>query len=139
MMRPRKAKELIPQIAEQYALPQSTIEDIVNFYWREVWSSLTSGKDIKVHISNLGAFNIKHWLLDKEITKLENYLENFDENSRLKGAQKQAIRFKSEDRLQTLKTLRHMVQDENQRKEFIYEHKKTRNEVEEELIADMEG
>lgn len=123
-MRPKKAKELLQGVADELSLPLKMVEDITNHYWREVWSSLTNAESIKVHVTNLGDFNIKHWLLDKEIEKLEN----FQSSTRLKGTQRYAAGLKMEDKLSILYNLKDMISEENQRKEFIYEHKKVVNE-----------
>lgn len=139
-MRPKKARELSGQVAAELNLPLKVVEDIVNFYWKEVWNALTDPKNIKVHITNLGDFNIKHWLLEKERTKLEIYLNTCTDNKKLKENQKFRIQEKTQQKLSTICQLQQMVQDELQRKEFIYEHKKNRNEsTEEEFDSDLEG
>lgn len=123
-MNPKKAKDLIPQTAEELNLPVKTVEDIVNFYYREVWSSLTNASDIKVHLTNLGDFNIKHWVLDKEVKKLEN----FPKFTSLSGQQKYNAGIKIADKVNIIYNLKHLIEEENQRKNFIYEHKKVVNE-----------
>ena len=120
IMRPKKAKELIIPCAERLSLPVKMVEDIVTFYWREVWMSLTNAEGIKVHITNLGDFNIKHWLLEKEMNKLRN----FESSTRLAGSQRYNAGIKIADKLTILENLQHMLSEEAQRKEFIYEHKK---------------
>lgn len=119
-MRPKKAKELITPVAEQLNMSSKMVEDIVNFYWREVWTALTNAQDIKVHVTNLGDFNIKHWNLDKEIENLDRMINA----SQFKGTQGYAAGMKMTDKQNLLRGLKLMVHDENQRKEFIYEHKK---------------
>lgn len=134
-MRPKKAKELLPQVAEELGLPVKMVEDIHNHYWREVWEQLTSPRSIKVHVTNLGDFNTKHWLLDKEIRKLEA----FGDHTKLKGNQRFAAGIRVSEKLQILYMLKEMVEDENQRREFIYEHKRVTHEAkEEEPDTDLE-
>lgn len=125
-MHPKKAKELIPAVADKLNLPVKSVEDIVNFYWSEVWNSLTNAENIKVHLTNLGDFNIKHWALDKEIFKLEN----FSKKTPLKGKQRYITGIKIIDKINIINNLKHLINEENQRKEFIYEHKKIINEKE---------
>ena len=119
-MRPRKAKELIPGVAADKNLPVKLVEDIINFYWREVWESLTKAQGIKVHVTNLGDFNIKHWLLDKEISGLKNTIIH----NKAKGSQRYITGVHMQEKVDILTNLKEMLHDENQRKEFIYEHKK---------------
>ena len=134
-MRPKKAKELTTRVAEKLNQPVKLVEDVTNFYWREVWEALTKAQGIKVHVTNLGDFNIKHWLLDKEIENLTQMIAN----SKNKGAQRYAAGMKMEDKLGLLYNLKEMLHDENQRKEFIYEHKKTVNDDKENRLAGFVG
>ena len=119
-MHPKKSKELIPRVASELDLSEKTIEDITNFYWREVWVLLTNPSDVKVHIENLGDFNVKHWLLDKEIDRIDNP----ERKTRLKDKVKFVVNKKLSERSSILKNLKILIQEEEQRKEFIYEHKK---------------
>lgn len=123
-MNPKKAKELIPEVAKNIPLPVSTIEDIVNFYWREVWESLTTLSEPKVHVENLGDFNIKHWSLNKELTKCHNILKSKTQ----KGTEKYVTGIKIKDKISLLEEMIVKVEEEKQRKEFIYEHKKINKE-----------
>lgn len=134
-MKPKKSKELIQETAKDINLPVKVIEDIVNFYWREVWENLTVLKGPKVHIDNLGDFNIKHWLLDKEIARCEGYQEHTSQ----RGAQKYVAGIKISQRLEMLTQVQHKVLEEKQRKEFIYQHKQITNETTERYYPDAEG
>ncbi len=134
-MNPKKSKELIPKVAERLNLPAKVIEDITNFYYREVWTSLTNGESIKVHLTNLGDFNIKHWLLDKEINKLKGYIDS----TKFKSKQRYAAGLKLQDKIDILNNLKDKLEEENQRKDFIYEHKRVVNEnKKKEPYPDME-
>lgn len=113
-MRPRKAKELVPGVASELDLPPKLVEDVVNFYWAEAWNSLTNPRDIKVHIACLGDFNIKHWRLQYEQDKIV----------KLKQGSRQIVNNKLDEKSEILSNLQYRVQEENQRKEFIYNHKK---------------
>lgn len=133
-MRPKKSKELIDQVAADLNLPKKTVEDVVNFYWKEVWETLTKAEHIKVHVTNLGDFNIKHWVLDKEIEKIKN----FTNASKLRGANKFAFSVKMNEKLNLIHNLKVKIMEENQRKEFIKEHKKTVHETDKEnIVPDM--
>lgn len=120
-MRPIKSKALIDQVAKETDLPKSTVEDIVNFYWKDVWEQLTKAENVKVHVTNLGDFNIKHWLLDKEIEKAKL----FPSKTRLSGANRFAASVKINEKIKVLQKLKLKVAEEMQRKEFIQEHKKS--------------
>ena len=72
-MRPKKAKDFIPEVAKQLSLPQNLIEDVVSYYWQEVRKSLSALKHSRIHITNLGDFTIKHWKIDDKIKMLEQW------------------------------------------------------------------
>lgn len=119
-MHPRKAKDLIPQVAKETNFSEETINNIVGFYWREVRKSLSSLKHSRVHITNLGDFVTKHWKIDDKI----DMLEKFEENNRQKGLQQMTARFKTAETLFDLKALKAIMTEEKQRAEFIKMHKK---------------
>ena len=118
-MRPKKAKLFIPDVASKLDLPESLIEDLIDYYWGEVRKSLSGLKHQRIHITNLGDFTLKHWKLDEKIQMLEKW----EENNKQKGMQQMTARFKTAENLYDLKTIKTLVQEENQRKDFIKLHK----------------
>lgn len=120
MLKPIKAKDLIPAVVAICDLKKNEVEDIVNFYWREVRRSLSSMKHTRVHVTNLGDFKVKHWKLQEKIDRLEK----FEESNRQKGLQKITARFKTAETLYDLKNVKKLLDEEKQREEFIRLHKK---------------
>lgn len=120
MLRPKKAKLYIPEVAIKLSLPETLIEDVVNFYWQEVRKSLSGLGYPRVHISNLGDFTIKHWKLDDRIQMLERW----EENNKQKGLQQMTARFKTVETLFSLNEIKKSIAEEEQRKDFIKLHKK---------------
>ena len=131
-MRPRKAKEFIPEVAKDTALSEEAVSAIVSYYWQEVRKSLSSLKHPRIHVSNLGDFVTKHWKLDDKI----DMLEKFEENNKQKGLQKITARYKTAETLFDLKNLKKLMAEESQRAEFIKMHK---NESKREHNTDMES
>ena len=129
-MKPKKSKELIPLVSKETGISQLAVEAITKMYWREVWENVTSLSAPKIHIDNFGDFNIKHWLLDKEIMKCEYY----ESKTTMKGSQRYLAGLKIKDRIRLLNNIKEEINKENQRKEFIHEHKK----INKESIADLE-
>lgn len=123
MLRPKKAKEFIPNVATDLSLPVSLVEDIVDYYWQEIRKSLSGLKHQRIHLTNLGDFTIKHWKLDGKITGLENW----EETNKQKGMQQISARFKTAETLFDLKSIKKVIEKENQRKDFIKLHKKVAN------------
>jgi hypothetical protein len=123
VLRPRKAKEFIPKVCDQLSLPNSLVEDIIDYYWQEIRKNLSGLKHQRIHLTNLGDFTIKHWKLDSRITGLENW----EENNKQKGLQQITARFKTAENLFNLKNIKKQIEEENQRKDFIKFHKKVAN------------
>ena len=119
-MKPKKSKELIPNVAKDLGVSEQMVSDVTSFYWHEIRKSLSSLKHARVHVTNLGDFTIKHWKLDDKIDMLEKFKENF----RQKGLQEIVTRFRTDETLFDLKAIRELMDEENQRRDFIKLHKK---------------
>lgn len=133
-MRPKKSKEFIPEVAKETNLSKEATEAIISYYWQEVRKSLSSLKHSRVHLTNLGDFTIKHWKLDDKI----EMLEKFEENNRQKGLQQMTARYKTAETLYDLKNLKKIMEEENQRAEFIKMHKRTAYESTRQRDQNME-
>jgi hypothetical protein len=120
-LRPKKAKDFIPNVAEQLHLSEDVVKDVVDYYWRNIRKSLSSLDHSRIHLTNLGDFTIKHWKIDEKIEGLEKW----EETNKQKGLQQITARFKTAETLYDLKKLKGFVEEENQRKEFIKLHKKS--------------
>ena len=118
-MKPKKSKELIPNVAKDLGVSEQMVSDVTSFYWHEIRKSLSSLKHARVHVTNLGDFTIKHWKLDDKIDMLEKFKENF----RQKGLQEIVTRFRTDETLFDLKAIRELMNEENQRRDFIKLHK----------------
>jgi hypothetical protein len=118
-LKPKKSKELIPNVAKDLGVSEQMVSDVTSFYWHEIRKSLSSLKHARVHVTNLGDFTIKHWKLDDKIDMLEKFKENF----RQKGLQEIVTRFRTDETLFDLKAIRELMDEENQRRDFIKLHK----------------
>lgn len=133
-MKPKKSKELIPDVAKQLGVSEQMIADVTSFYWHEIRKSLSSLKHARVHVTNLGDFTIKHWKLSDKIEMLEKFKENF----RQKGLQEIVTRFRTDETLFDLKAIRELMDEENQRRDFIKLYKNN-NEPKGEHNQNMES
>ncbi len=120
-MRPKKAKQFIPELASELNLPIEMVEEVISYYWREVRKSLSGLKHTRVHLTNLGDFTIKHWKLSDKI----EMLEKFEEKNRLKGMQQITARYKTAETLYDLRNMKTMLEEEQQRADFVKMHKRT--------------
>lgn len=67
-MIPKKPQKIIKQVAEEFDLPQSTIDDIVSYYYKEVRKALSSLEHLKVNVKGLGDFIV----LKNSVNRLSN-------------------------------------------------------------------
>jgi hypothetical protein len=123
-LNPKKAKEFIPDVASSLGQSEDVVDAVIRFYWQEVRKALSSLKHQRVHITNLGDFIIKHWKIEEKIKRLEQW----EENNKQKGMQQMTARFKTAESLFDLKSLKKIIKDEEQRKDFIKLHKRKKNE-----------
>lgn len=123
-MRPKKAKELIPKVASKLDLPEDLVASVTAYYWQEVRRSLSGLVSPRIHLTNLGDFVIKHWKIDEKIMALEK----FEENNKQKGLQQMTARFKTAEKLFDMRNVKQVIEQEEQRAEFIKTHKKLSNE-----------
>lgn len=119
MLNPKKAKTFIPDVAKSTGHSEDLIESVINFYWQEIRKSLSSLKHNRIHVTNLGDFVTKHWKIDDKIERLEKW----EESNKQKGMQQMTARFKTAESLFDLKSLKIIIEEEKQRKQFIKLHK----------------
>jgi nucleoid DNA-binding protein len=69
-MTPRRANDMIPDLAAEAGLDESQMRGILNQFWGMVLDQLDKGDKCKVYLSNLGTFEA----IPKAVTKrLERY------------------------------------------------------------------
>lgn len=134
-MRPKKAKELIPEVASTLDLSEEVVKDITQFYWQEIRRSLSSLSHQRVHLSNLGDFIIKDWKIEDKIKRIEA----FETSNKLKGMSLLNARFRTAEQLFELRNLKDIMKKEKQREEFIKMHKRNLYETKGKHHTDMEG
>lgn len=134
-MRPRKAKEFIPEVAKETGLSEETVSSVLTYYWQEVRKSMSGLKHSRIHLTNLGDFVIKHWKVDDKI----QMLELFEEKNKQKGLQQMTARFKTAETLYDLKNLKKIMEEEKQRADFIKMHKRTAHESKGQHNQDLEN
>lgn len=120
-MRPKKAKELIAEVASELNVSPDLVKDVTSFYWGNVRKSLSSLSYPIVHISSLGDFYFKNWKLEEEIKKYQDIEKDaIDKNL--------TNRFSVVERLFELKNMKSLIEEETQRKQFLKLHKKVCND-----------
>jgi hypothetical protein len=67
---PKKAKDLLPAIAGNNGAELVLLQHICSFYWGKVREILTTTPESTVRVLNLGAFERKHWRIEKYLSRL---------------------------------------------------------------------
>lgn len=102
------------------SISEDVITDVINYYWREVRKNLSSLTSSRIHVTNLGDFVTKYWKVNDKL----DMLEKWEENNKLKGLQELTARFKTAEVVYQLKEVKKIMEEENQRKDFIKLHKR---------------
>lgn len=116
-MRPLKTKELYVELAFKTGHTIEEVKTVSEFFWSHVREQLSNLTDIRIHLTGLGDFVIKHWLIDKEIERCEKIISHRAQLS--EPLQK---------RIDKLVKARDLHLEEQQRRAFIYNHKKVSHE-----------
>lgn len=116
-------------------ISEEAVSTIVSYYWENVRKSMSALKHSRIHLTNLGDFTVKHWKLDDKI----QMLEQFEEKTKLKGLQQMTARYKTAETLYDLRNLKKIMEEEQQRADFIKMHKRTAYESKKEHNPDMES
>jgi Zn-dependent M16 (insulinase) family peptidase len=93
------------------------VKTVSDFFWAEVRENLSNLANVRIHLTGLGDFVIKHWLIDKEVQRCQQIMQN-----------RASLSEPLQKRIDKLIKARDMHLEEVQRKDFIYNHKKLSNE-----------
>lgn len=118
-MRPIKSKDLIVSTALKNNLPVEVVTEIIAVYWKDVRTALSTLAFPKVHVSNLGDFIVKHWLIEKQKENIHRIM-----NGLKPGIRGDALRLSLESKLILIDEMEEKRLGEEQRKDFIKSHKK---------------
>lgn len=80
-MIPKKPKVLYKELSEQMDLPESMIDNIVSFYYKEVRKKLSSLEELKVNLPGLGDFLLRTTSVKTLIKKYKTYEEIFNDET----------------------------------------------------------
>lgn len=75
-MTPKKANTFIPKVAEEMKLPEDVVEDIINFYWRDVRITLTGLKEKRIKLASFGTFEVRKKMLEALLRKGKSITDN---------------------------------------------------------------
>lgn len=118
-MNPKKSKVLVDEVAEELGLDKSLVKKVVDYYWNQVYDSITNIKYTDILISNLGTFVIKEKQLNKKIEGYTNYLQDQENLTFSKYHSYKTIEKQLEQMLEAKK----IIDEINESKENFYKNK----------------
>jgi len=70
-MIPKKPQTVIKQVSEELDLPESMVDEIVSFYYKEIRKNLSSLEHIKINLPGLGDFIVHKKTVERLANKYE--------------------------------------------------------------------
>lgn len=119
-MLPKKSKDFIKDISEELNLDEMYVQDVVNFYYSTLRTTLSNLEHHTIQIENLGSFKAKTNSLPKLIMKHMTHLEHLKADT----FHKMSIKKDVEDKLEKAIALQKMIKEENKRKWEFFKAKK---------------
>jgi nucleoid DNA-binding protein len=77
-MIPHKTKNLTQDVSEELNLPKTLVEDLIEFYYKEVRTTLSQLKEPRINIDGLGQFIVRTTLVKNSIPRFKKMLETHD-------------------------------------------------------------
>ena len=122
-MNPRKVKRIYDIVSEDLNIKKDLVEDLVEFYYKDVRKLLTNLEYPRINIDGLGQFVAKPKVVTSTIDKITKSLDNHDTSTFKAYHNKKAM----ENKLELLLKLTSKLKQVNIRKE---EFLKTKNNEE---------
>jgi hypothetical protein len=122
-MNPRKAKRIYEIVSEDLNIKKDLVEDLVEFYYKDVRKLLSNLEYPRINVDGLGQFVVKPKTVTNAIEKISKSLENYD-TSTFKGYHNKKG---MENKLEQLLKLNSKLEEVNIKKE---EFLKTKNNEE---------
>lgn len=77
-MIPKKPKDLYKELSEEMGISNELIEDLMEFYYKEIKDNMSNLKHLRIHVDGLGQFVIKEAYVRKCIPKFRQKLTTHD-------------------------------------------------------------
>lgn len=80
-MVPKKAKDIYKQLAEEQNLPETLIQNVVEYYYKAVKQNMIDIAHPRIDVAGLGHFIVKISTVERGIEKTEKVLKAQDEST----------------------------------------------------------
>lgn len=120
-MKPKKVKNLIPQLAKDLQLSEEEIKSVLDLYWDKIRKTLSSLEYNRLYLKGLGTFYVKPWALDKKLKINDALITRYVENPTSGGLTIMNGLFK--DNIKLNKVKEREIQNNIKREEKKYERR----------------
>ena len=122
-MKPKKARLLYQELSEEKDLTKGLVEDLVDFYYKNVRTLLSELHHPRINITGLGLFTARKHAINKSIPRFERYLENHDTSTYSAYYNKKML----EEKVEFLHSIKDQIDSEQIRKEEFKKNKNVRS------------
>lgn len=122
-MNPKKYKDILKKTSEELDIEQKIVKTVTDFYWDKARKSLSSLENPHVFIDGLGTFNIKWDILQTNIQRYSDYLQN---RENLVFSRYHVYK-NTVDKLEKMQALEITMKEEYEKKKNHRENKKQKN------------
>jgi len=127
-MNPKKARLLYEEVSETEDVPKQLVENLLDFYYKNVRTLLSELYHPRINITGLGLFTARDRAITKAIPKFEKYLENHDTSTYSAYYNKKML----EEKIEFLYSIKEQIEAEKERKEkFLKEKNGPKKDLEE--------
>ena len=79
-MKPKKIKDLIPELSQKLQLSELEIKSVLDLYWDKIRKNLSSLENNHVYLKGLGTFYMRASSVDKQLKMNENIINKYTQN-----------------------------------------------------------
>lgn len=112
-MKPKKSRLLYQEISEEKDLPKHLVENLIDFYYKNVRTLLSELHHPRINITGLGIFTAREGAIKKAIPRFQKYLENHDTSTYSAYYNKKML----EEKLEFLNSMLYQIKSEKERKD----------------------
>ena len=123
-MKPKKVKNLIPELAQKLQLSEEEVKSVLDVYWDKVRKTLSSLEYNNINLKGLGSLNVKQWMIEKKLRMNKCIIDRYIENPTSGGLT--IINNLSKDNLK-LEVAMEKVKEANIKKENIKHERRNQN------------
>ena len=125
-MKPKKARNLYQEHSEENNISKDLVEDLIDFYYKNVRTLLSELYHPRINITGLGLFTARESAIKKAIPRFKKYLNNHDTSTYTAYYNLKKL----EEKIEFLQCISEQIDSEKKRKE---EFKKSKNESKKDL------